>query len=250
MNKKLQAYGNLCSLFYDTVEAYAPEHEVSFYASFMDKDSRVLEAMSGSGRLQIPLLQRGYQVDGVDSSAHMLERCRQRCAALHLTPTLYQQSLEEFSTEHNYKTVTIAIASFQLIVDRAAALSALKNLHAHMVEGGDLLIDIFVPDVQTGYQSTRIAHVDSHTIIRLTTYYVMHQQEQIVEAFCIYELMVDGIVLQEEQELIRLVWYTDLDLTTLLEQAGFEVVKIYEESFREASPSRIVHARAVFKKSR
>ena len=55
------AYGKLCALFYDATKKYAPESEILFYASFMKQDKdRILEAMSGSGRLQIPLLQRGF----------------------------------------------------------------------------------------------------------------------------------------------------------------------------------------------
>ena len=87
----------------------------------MSQEIAVLEAMSGSGRLLIPLLQRGYNVEGVDNSPIMLERCRERCAALSLNPRLYEQSLENLSLIQRYGVVTIAVGSFQLIVDPAAA---------------------------------------------------------------------------------------------------------------------------------
>jgi len=238
------AYGNLCSIFYDLTKKYAPEREVAFYASFMPLgQGRILEAMSGSGRLQIPLLQRGYVVDGVDNSSIMLERCKQRCAQLQLTPELYLQSLENLVLPHKYTTVTIAVGSFQLITDHSIAVQALKNIHDHMHKDGNLLIDIFVPDLTVALRSTQIARIDDHTVIKLTTLHMFDEQKKRADAFCLYELIEDGVVQQQENELIQVVWYTNDEFVLLLKQAGFDVIKIYEESFRQSGPSHIVHAR-------
>ncbi|MFH1832450.1 MAG: class I SAM-dependent methyltransferase [bacterium] len=247
MNIKPTAYGNLCSIFYDITKAYAPEREINFYASFMQKDAnhRILEAMSGSGRLLIPLMQRGYIIDGVDNSTIMLDRCRERCAQLNLTPELYTQSITELNLLHKYATVTIAVGSFQLITDKAIALQALKSIRAHMRDNGNLLIDIFIPDMTRPTPSTRTAQINNHTIIRLTTRDEFHEEKKRADAFCTYELIEYGIVQKKEQELIQVTWYTDTEFTGLLKQAGFNVVKIYEENLRPGGPSRIVHAKAV-----
>lgn len=240
------AYGNLCSQFYDATKAYAPEKEINFFASFIEQHpGRVLEAMSGSGRLQIPLLQRGFVVDGVDNSKAMLARCCERCAQLGLTPELYEQSLEHLSLPHTYATVTIAVASFQLIIDHALALQALKKLHDHMKKGGNLLMDIFIPDRSIDERSVRIARLDDQRAIRLTTRHVFDEQLQQADAFCLYELLVNGMVQQQENELMQLVWRTDEQWRALLQEAGFEIIKIYDETFRASGPSRVIHARAV-----
>jgi len=237
------AYGNLCSLFYDAVKTYAPEREVSFYAQFIEQNpGRVLEAMSGSGRLQIPLLQRGYTVDGVDNSTIMLERCRVRCKELNLTPEIYEQSLEALSLPHRYNTVTIAVGSFQLLCDRTVALQALKNLGDHMLPNSNLLVDVFVPDFTIDPRSVRLARLDDTRTIRLTTRHVFDQQAKRAQAFCNYELLVNGLVEQYEHELIEVTWYSDEELVVLFKEAGFTLVKIYDEIFRSSGPSRVVQA--------
>ncbi|MCL4361442.1 class I SAM-dependent methyltransferase [Candidatus Dependentiae bacterium] len=241
------SYGKLHSLFYDATKTYAPEREVNFYRSFIDNNpGRVLEAMSGSGRLQIPLLQYGYTVDGVDNSKIMLDRCRQRCAQLGLNPELYEQSLEQLSLPYKYSTVTIAVGSFQLIADRNAALNALKNLRTHMHDKSNLLIDIFVPDLKADPRSMRIARIDNNSSIRLTTRHIFNEQEKIADAFCLYELIIDGKVAEQENEFIQIRWYSDDEFEQLLNEAGFKVVKIYEETFRTSGPSRIVQAQPIF----
>lgn len=245
MDQKTLSYGSLCSFYYDATEGFAPESEVSFFADFIKrhKGGRVLEAMSGSGRLQIPLLQRGYVVDGVDRSPTMLARCRERCVDFGLKPELYEQSLEELTLPHIYNTVIIALGSFQLIVEREHALKSLKALHKHMDTDGDLLLDIFIPDHTSDVRSSSCVRIDEHIEITQATQYVFLEEKRRAQAFCLYELRVDGNVKQQEQELIEVTWYTDDELRALLEEAGFEVVNFYERSFRAAGPSRIVHAR-------
>ncbi len=236
------SYGNLCSLFYDATKKYASNQEVAFYAQFMNKESgRMLEAMCGSGRLQIPLLMRGYIVDGVDNSEAMLARCRARCHELGLKPELYEQSLEALSIPHTYTIVTIAVGSFQLIVNRAIALKALKNLHAHMMNGGNLLIDTFIPDTENMH-SEKAVRIDDKTVLTLNTEYTYHEKEKRADAWCTYHLFVEGTLEQEEKELIQVTWYSDQEFAALLNQAGFEKIALYDEVFPITGPSRIVHA--------
>lgn len=246
MNKKikLSAYGTLCSLFYDATKKFAPEKEIDFYAGFLKNNGRILEAMCGSGRVLIPLIQRGYTVDGVDNSSVMLERCRQRCSTLNISADLYEQSLEQLNVPHKYAAVTIAVGSFQLITDRTLALKSLQNLRAHMLDNADLLLDIFEPEINEE-PSIRTAKIDSNTEIRLTIRYIFYPEEKKSDAFCLYELFVKGICKQQEQELIQITWYSDTELKELLEKAGFEIVAFHEAALRSGGPSRIVHARAI-----
>jgi hypothetical protein len=84
--------------------------------------------------------------------------------------------------------------------------------------------------------------INEHIEIKQATRYIFQEAARRAQAFCLYELIVDGIVAQQENELIEVTWYTDEELTQLLNEAGFEVVDFYERSFRSAGPSRIVHA--------
>ncbi len=245
----IQAYGKLCSLFYDATEKYASDGEVDFFVSCIKQHpGRVLEAMSGSGRLQIPLIQRGYIVDGVDHSDAMLARCRQRCASFGIKePDLYEQSLENFASPHKYSTIIIAFGSLQLISDQAVLLKALKNLNAHMMIGGNLLLDIFVPDVTIDDFSIATTRLDEHKVIRLKRRHIFNIEQKIVTTFSLFELIVDGIVQQQENELIELVWRSDNEWQELLLEAGFEIIKIYDETFKKSELSRVIHAKASIK---
>lgn len=244
-------YGSLCSLYYDLKEGFAPSQEVDFYARFIHPEQLALEAMSGSGRVQIPLLQRGLRVEGVDSSPDMLERCKQRCAQFHLSPNLYQQNIEQLALPTLYHTIFIALGSFQLIADYDTALGALQRLHAHMQPGGTLLLDIFTPDrALHGHQSTDTIILDSRYALRFTAHYIFDAHEQRVRVACLYELLdcqtqqAPARIIKQERETMNFIWYTDQEWMLLLEKAGFKTIAFHEERFRSAGPSRIIEAQA------
>jgi SAM-dependent methyltransferase len=60
-----------------TVAAGTPSREVAETMSKQPARLRVLDVGCGLGRTMVPLVEAGFEVDGVDFSAGMLERCRQ-----------------------------------------------------------------------------------------------------------------------------------------------------------------------------
>lgn len=241
-----QAYDELSSLFYDATEHYASKQETDFFASCIEQHpGKVLEAMSGSGRLQIPLMQRGYSIDGVDHSEAMLARCRQRCAELGLQPVIFKQSLENLDLPYKYNTVIIAVGSLQLITDQDMVLRVLRNLKAHMLPGGNLVLDTFKPDITLDNFATSTVLLGEQKAIRLTKRHVFNVEQKRVDSFCLYELLVNGIIVQQENELIEIVWRSDQEWQQLLLKAGFQTVNISDEILRKSEPSRIIHAKSM-----
>lgn len=76
----MKSYNKLCTEFYDAdkLTADIDSEEVSFYKQKLATTDLILEPMCGSGRLLIPLLQLGYNVEGLDTSEPMLYNCQQR----------------------------------------------------------------------------------------------------------------------------------------------------------------------------
>ncbi|MDJ0358451.1 class I SAM-dependent methyltransferase [Paenarthrobacter sp. PH39-S1] len=63
-----------------------------------------LELGSGDGEPILDLRRRGFDVDGVDSSADMLARCARRAADEGLDVTLFQQRMEEMELPRKYQS--------------------------------------------------------------------------------------------------------------------------------------------------
>ncbi|HET6845541.1 MAG TPA: class I SAM-dependent methyltransferase, partial [Anaerolineales bacterium] len=96
-----------------------------------------LDAACGTGRLLIPYLRAGLDVDGCDISEDMLALCRANSAVHGLNPQLYRQALHELNLPRTYATV-IVCGSFGLGGERAQDQQALSVIHHHLKPRGKL----------------------------------------------------------------------------------------------------------------
>lgn len=109
----------------------------------------VLDLGCGVGRLLLPLLSAGIDIDGCDISGDMLHYCRNKAVSQGLEPRLYQQPMHVFDLPRQYRTIYICDA-FNLAGGRDRGLETLRRCFAHLQEGGALLItnepDYTVPE--------------------------------------------------------------------------------------------------------
>ncbi|PYR35852.1 MAG: class I SAM-dependent methyltransferase, partial [Acidobacteria bacterium] len=119
----MSAHGTLGTLFYAADKTRASAGEVAWYAARLPRDAGpVLEAMVGSGRLLVPLLEAGFEVHGVDSSEAMLANCEQRIAIGGRATQLYRQNVTTLNLPTRYAAAFIAAGSFQRLADPIDAL--------------------------------------------------------------------------------------------------------------------------------
>ncbi len=100
-----------------------------------------LDLACGTGRLLLPLLCAGVDIDGCDISGDMLRHCRDKAASQGLEPRLYQQPMHAFDLPRRYRTIYIC-DSFNLAGSREQALATLQRCFAHLEPGGALLLNI------------------------------------------------------------------------------------------------------------
>ena len=170
------AYKKLCTEFYDLDKPEAPEDEVDFYFTHLKEvKGPILEPMCGSGRLLIPLLKKGLQLEGTDNSSEMLNSCRKKATELDLQPTLHQCDLLDLSLPQHFDAIIIPVGSFQLFPERESALKVLRLLYDHLNEGGFLLLDTFIPwevIIQPEDTDTRQVQSEDGSIIKITSTHI------------------------------------------------------------------------------
>jgi SAM-dependent methyltransferase len=228
-------YGELCTEVYDLTKEIGQSFggDVEYYREKLKHcKGRILEAMVGSGRVIIPLLETGLIVDGVDYSPQMLDSCRSRCAERGLAPNLYEADLQELSLPQKYEAIFIAGGSFLLIEQREESLQVLKRLYDHLEPGGQLLLDLFFPDNKLNdfkigqWSGTRTFHLPDGDIITMEgkcveadlffkQYRVSHTK---------YEKWRNGALVQTELQRFALRWYGVEEFKYVLESIGFSNV--------------------------
>jgi len=118
--------------YWATVNLDAPE--VELYRPYLQDP--ILDAGCGAGRLLAPLLELGYDVDGCDASADMVERCRRRAPGA----TLWVSPLHALAPRRRYATIVVC-GVFGLGSTREEDEQAIARLHDALLPGGTLVLD-------------------------------------------------------------------------------------------------------------
>ena len=118
------------------------------YVTFLERaGTPALELACGSGLPLVELRQRGYEVEGLDSSRDMLDRCRERAARAGVDVVLHEGEMQRFSLGRRFRSIFLAGASFTLLTTDADASAALDCMLAHLEPGGAVLVPLERPDL-------------------------------------------------------------------------------------------------------
>jgi SAM-dependent methyltransferase len=118
--------------------------EIEYFGRFVEHGQPVLDAGCGVGRLLLPWLRAGFDVDGCDCSPGMVAHCRESARREGFDPVLLVQPLHELEPPRSYRTI-VACGVFGLGGTRAQDEEALRRFHRVLEPGGILLLDNEVP---------------------------------------------------------------------------------------------------------
>ncbi len=203
--------------------------DVEYYANRLAScTGNILEPGAGTGRILIPLLEKGLKVDGFDLSDEMLKICRHNCAKRGLNPKLFSGNMESVSLETKYEAIIVPTGTFLLLHKRGDSLQALENFYNHLADGGRLIMDIFLQtDLTIGDVSTRTWETRNGGMITLESKTVeIDYISQYTISHHRYEKWKNGELVQTELERFPLRWYGVEEFKAILEQIGFEDVII------------------------
>ncbi|MDX3233689.1 class I SAM-dependent methyltransferase [Streptomyces sp. ME19-01-6] len=148
-------YTGIVAELYEPLKSFSQDPEP--YAAFIQQaGAPALELGCGDGDPLLELRRRGLDVDGVDSSADMLERLRRRADEQGIHATVFHQRMEALNLPRRYRTIFLAGPTFTLLPDDATALAALHGIRAHLAEGGTALVPLFTPAPTPAEQIGRV----------------------------------------------------------------------------------------------
>ena len=121
------------------------EPAVDFLAA-LAAGGRTLELGIGTGRIALPLSQRGVPIHGIDSSPEMIERlqAKQGSEAIEVT-------IGDFSTTEVEGTFKLAYLLFNTITNltsQMAQIQCFRNVAEHLETGGCFVIETFIPELR------------------------------------------------------------------------------------------------------
>jgi SAM-dependent methyltransferase len=172
-------YGEVWAPHYDEIYSTADADAIDLLAGFAGDPPRVLELAIGTGRLALPLAERGVDVIGVDISPEMIARLRTKPGGDRIE--IVVGDMVEVPVDGTFPLIFLAFNTLFALQSQERQLRCFGNVADHLEPGGRFVIDCFVPDMKrfdsnnTRMGVTSIDSVDEHSY-ELSVHDPVHQR--------------------------------------------------------------------------
>ena len=178
-------------------------------------NGRALEFAIGTGRIAVPLAERGVPVTGIELSEPMIEQLRTKVDDR--TVPVIVGDMATTTAPGQYALVYLAFNTIANLLTQGAQVACFRNAARHLVPGGRFVVELWVPELRKlppGQQA--VVWQCEPGYIGLDTYDVLNQQ--VVSHHVEFD---EGRQARLFRTPHRYVWPAELDLMAQL--AGFEL---------------------------
>jgi SAM-dependent methyltransferase len=200
----------------------------------------VLELACGTGRVTLAIARAGVPIVGVDSSAQMLEKGREKAGADGDLPVRWVQAdMRDFRLEERFGLALIPARSFLHLLNSEDQVKALTNIGQHLAPGGRLVLNLFVPDLRIIAEHTETTQqmlkflqefTDAGSGTRVAVWesrrYDVHLQ-RIYQHYRYEQLDDEGFVLATRYRNFTLCYIWPREMEHLLARCGYEIEAVY-----------------------
>jgi SAM-dependent methyltransferase len=232
--------------YVDFAEYYDLDHAITFDINFYldyawQAGSPILELACGTGRVLIPIARAGYEIQGLDISANMLDVCRRAVKEQGLGDRvlLTEADMASFYVPcKEFALAFLALRSFMHLLTRERQNACLHNLHEHLQPGGTLLIDVIALDGERLAEAPRETFAvarefelpDGGRVLRKQRLAAHDRGRQVRRFEFLFEEYDAGGLLVNSRLVPVQTRYTFFDeMVDLLETAGFEVREVFRD---------------------
>jgi SAM-dependent methyltransferase len=220
---------------YDLVGKDVP-YGLDFYVGLARQaKGPVLDIACGTGRILLPCLQAGVDIEGLDLFEPMLKTLRAKAAGLGLTPRLHQADMSDFALPRRYCLIMIPFNAFIHNMTQEAQIRCLQLCREHLVPEGNLTFDTFFPsrEIVGAPDNTRvlegeILHPQTGLPIRMYDTRRFDRVAQVQHSLNEIELLAaDGSVQTVHRSEVSSRYIYKHEMALLLRIAGFACWEIY-----------------------
>lgn len=173
----------------------------------------VLELAIGSGRIAIPLSERGTEVHGVDASQAMVDLMRSKPGGDTIPVTI--ANFRDVPVEQQYDVVALVCNTIFGLVTQDEQLTCFRNVAAHLKPGGLFVVECFVPTPKRLLSNGQAVQPWKLTEDSVLFHILQHNPvDQIIDGQTVRMSDDGGVRLYPSH--MRYIWPTEMDLMARL----------------------------------
>lgn len=227
--------------FYDHTPFIQSMSDLDFWRECAGKyGGPALELASGTGRVLLQVARDGFEVVGLDASARMLNRCRERLEDepddVRDRVRLVEASMDDFRIDREFALIYSPFRSFQVLMSVERQLNCLTLVRDHLKPGGHFVLDVFDPHMPFLTDETRtvewgrgdeFAMPDGRRVeVKYRNHDVDFHRQTIGCEQIFYVTHPDGRA-ERLVQTFQLRYFHRYELEHLLVRAGFALVEMY-----------------------
>ena len=104
-----------------------------------------LEMAAGTGRLALPIIERGINYTGIELSSSFVKFARKKLEKYGDSAQVFEGDMRKFDLDTQYQFIFIGFNSIFHLLNYEHVTSFLSSVYNHLLDDGLFLIDVFVP---------------------------------------------------------------------------------------------------------
>ena len=179
-------------------------------------DGKVFELGIGTGRIALPLLERGVEIHGIDASPAMLEKLKLKDKDGIIPVQI--GSFAEFEVNEKFDLIFVVFNTFFGLLTQEEQTSCFKCVSKTLKPNGKFLIEAFVPDLARfdGGQTIRTSGVSTERVKLECS-----QHDRATQTVISQLVIIDDQGIRLYPVNIRYAWPSELDLMAELANLKF-----------------------------
>ncbi len=205
-------YGDLMAGVYD--EWFGVPEDTNDTVAFLEGlagSGPALELGVGTGRVALPLAERGVEVHGIDASEAMVRKLRQKQGGSNITASIGDFS--EVAIEGRFSLVYVVFNTFFALPSQEAQVRCFAKVARRLREGGAFVVEAFVPDLGrfVAGQTTQTKRVGTDRVILEAS-----RHDPVLQRVYSQNIEIGATQTRFYPVQIRYAWPTELDLMARL----------------------------------
>jgi len=144
---------------YDAAHAWKT-NDIEFITNCaLEHGGPILEMASGTGRLAVPLIKKGFNYTGVELSEPFVEFTKKKLTSIKSVHNIVQGDMKNIDLKKKYRFIFIGFNSICHLLTNKDLSKFFNCVYAHLLDGGLFLIDTFVPNPIFLYRPNIKTHV-------------------------------------------------------------------------------------------
>ena len=157
----ISTYGDRVADVYDEWHAELDPSDAVAMLAALARSGRVLELAIGTGRIALPLAERGVEVHGIDVSDAMVAKLREKPGGDRIPVTM--GDFADVAVDGAYSLVFVAFNTFFGLLTQEDQVRCFNNVAGRLNDDGVFVIEAFVPDVTRFDRAQRVSAIRVET---------------------------------------------------------------------------------------